>query len=159
MLNFQIFISTISGTEIMFALSIILACILYYKNYKKDFYKIFFTSTTAMCITFALKYILKIPRPAHMLIMEDGYRFPSGHAAMASVVMSLGIYYAYTKVKNKDVRQLIYMLSVGWFILVSYSRLYLQVHYPVDILASLFIGIFTTYFVIKVFHHLHYYAN
>ena len=159
MLSFQIFISTISDTATMFGLSLLLAIVLFYKNYKKDFYKIFFTSTTAMCITFALKYILKIPRPVHMLVVEDGYRFPSGHAAMASVVMTLGIYYAYTKIKNKDIRHLVYILSVVWFVLVSYSRLYLQVHYPVDILASLFIGIFTTYFVIKVFHHLHYYSK
>jgi undecaprenyl-diphosphatase len=110
-----------------------------------------------MFITFVLKYTLKIPRPVYMLVAEDGYRFPSGHATMASVVMSLGIYYAYTQIKNKDVRHIVYILSVAWFLLVSYSRLYLQVHYPVDVITAGLIGVFTTYFVIKVFKHLHYY--
>lgn len=157
MLNLQIFISTISGTEVIFSLALILSFVLFYYGYKKEFYETFFSSATAMCITFSLKYILKIPRPEHMLIVEDGYRFPSGHATMAGVVSALVIYFTYKKVKNKLLKYSLYLFATLWLVLVSYSRLYLQVHYLVDVVTGGFIGLLTVYVIIKIFKHFHYY--
>jgi undecaprenyl-diphosphatase len=141
----------------MFILSVLLAVILFLKNYKKDFYKILFASSMAMFVTLMTKSVLKIPRPEHMLIIEDGYRFPSGHATMAGVVMSLGIYYAHTHIKNKYLRYVVYVCAVGWYVLVCYSRLYLQVHYLIDVIAGGIIGILSTIVVLRIFKHLHYY--
>lgn len=157
MLNFQIFISQISGPEIMFGVSVLVAIFLYTKNYRKGFYKILFTSTPAMFTTYTLKYLVKAPRPNNMLIPEDGYGFPSGHATMAAVVMSLGIYYTYTRVKNVHLRYFLYVLAVSWYLLVSYSRIYLHVHYFIDVLAGGLIGVLATIVVLKIFKHLHYY--
>jgi undecaprenyl-diphosphatase len=157
MLNLQIFISTISGTEVIFTLAILLSAVLFYYGYKKEFYEIFFTSVTAMCITFSLKYILKIPRPEHMLILEDGYRFPSGHATMAGVVSALIIYFTHKHIKNKVLSYSLHLFAILWLILVSYSRLYLQVHYLIDVVAGGLIGIVTTLIIIRVFMHFHYY--
>ncbi len=159
MLQFQIFITNIAGPEIMFMLLVLFSIFLYVRNYKKDFYKILFTSITAMFFALILKAILRISRPEHMLISETGYGFPSGHATMAGVLMSLGIYYTHAHIKNKYIRYLLYTLSVGWYILVSYSRLYLQVHRPIDVIAGGVIGIFSTLFILKIFKHLHYYKN
>lgn len=157
MLNFQIFISQISGPEIMFLFSILIALILYIKNYKKVFYEVIFIAVTAMFITMILKYLLKIPRPEAMLILEDGYRFPSGHATMAGVIMSLLIYYSHEHIKDKYIRYAVYVCAVAWYLLVSYSRLYLNVHYPIDVIAGGIIGILSTILVLKVFKHFHYY--
>jgi undecaprenyl-diphosphatase len=157
MLTFQIFITTISGPEIMFLFSVLFALCLYLRDYKKDFYKIFFASTLAMVTTFIIKYTFKIARPEHMLALEDGYGFPSGHATMAGVVMSLGIYYSYIHVKNMYQRYFLYTLSVSWYFLVSYSRLYLHVHYSIDVIVGGIIGVLSTVVVIKIFKHFHYY--
>ena len=157
MFNFQLLITQISGPEIMFALSLIIAGVLYLKNYRKDFYKVFFSSTIAMCATLLTKYLFKMPRPVHMLIAETGYGFPSGHATMAAVAMSLGIYYSHKHVKNKTARYFLYALSIGWYILVSYSRLYLQVHYLIDVIAGGVVGVLSTVVVLKIFKHFHYY--
>lgn len=143
----------------MFCIIGILCILLYIKKYKKDSLKIIFASTSAMFVTFTLKYLLRVPRPVHMLVVETDPRFPSGHATMASVVMSLSIYYAHKYVKNRNIRYFLYICAVLWFILVSYSRLYLGVHYPVDILVGGLIGIISTAIVIKIFKHLHYYSS
>lgn len=137
--------------------TLLLAIALYKKNDTKDFYTIIFTSTTAMFITYSLKYVLKVPRPGGMLTSAADYRFPSGHATMAAVLMSLGIYYAHLHIKNKSLRYLLYVCAIAWYLLVSYSRLYLQVHYPVDVIVGGIVGIITTLIVLKIFKHLHYY--
>lgn len=157
MLNFQIFVSQISGPGIMFASVLVLAVALYIEKYTKDFYTIFFTSTTAMFITYTLKYTLKIPRPDTMLVAATDYRFPSGHATMAAVVMSLGIHYAHIHVKSKYLRYLLYTFAIAWYLLISYSRLYLGVHYPIDVIAGGIIGSLSAYITLKIFKHLHYY--
>lgn len=157
MLPLQLFISQISGPEIMFAFAIVLAIGLYKKHDTKDFYTILFTSTTAMFVTYSLKYLLKVERPVDMLTEVHDYRFPSGHATMAAIVMSLSIHYANLYIKSRLLRYTLYSLAVMWYLLVSYSRLYLHVHYPIDVIAGGAIGIASTILIVKIFKHLHYY--
>lgn len=157
MFTFQVLISKIAGPEVMLVFAIVFAIFLYKKNDTKDFYILLFTSTTAMFFTYTIKHWLKIPRPAGMLILEDGYRFPSGHATMAAVVMSLGIYYTHRYIHDKYTRYFLYLSAATWYVLVSYSRIYLKVHLPIDVLAGGIIGAVSTIVVVKIFKHLHYY--
>lgn len=157
MLNFQIFVSQIAGVKAMFVAVLLLLVLLYLFQYKKDFYKIIFISTSAMFVTYTLKYILQVPRLETILIPESDFRFPSGHATMAAIVMSLIVYYAHKKVRNTYVRYFLYALGVSWFVLVSYSRLYLHAHILVDVVVGGFIGVFATIIVMRTFRHLHYY--
>ena len=156
-LAFQIFISHVADTGIMLTILLMLAFFLYEKKDPRDFFIILFSGAMAMFITYTLKLVLKVPRPEHMLVLEDGYRFPSGHATMAAVVMSLGMYYAHRYVHDKHVRYFLYISAFAWYVLVSYSRLYLGVHYPIDVIVGGVVGISSTFFVIKIFKYLHYY--
>lgn len=150
MLAFQILISKIAGPEIMFILVTIVATFLYKKNNTRDFYTILFTSSFAMITTYTIKHLLKIPRPDTMLIPEVGYRFPSGHATMAALVMSLGIYYAHRYVHDKQLRYFLYISAVAWYILISYSRIYLHVHFLIDVIAGGIVGVLSTIIVVKI---------
>jgi membrane-associated phospholipid phosphatase len=157
MLTFNILISQIAGMEIMFFLSVAVACVLYFSNYKKDFYKVLFASSIAMVTTLLTKQYFNIARPENMLVIENGFRFPSGHATMAGVVMTLGIAYSYTHIEQKYIRYAVYFISVMWFMIVGYSRLYLHVHYPIDVIVGGTIGILSTLAILKIFKHFHYY--
>ena len=150
MLSFYILISQIGSEGFTVGILLFIVLLLSEKNHKKDFYIILFTTIVAMLVTFSLKYLLQIPRPESMLIPTDGYRFPSGHATMASVVMCLGIYYSYTYIKNHYVRSIFCVGFIGWYFLVSYSRLYLQVHYPVDVVVGGIIGFLATTLVLRL---------
>jgi len=110
-----------------------------------------------MFVTFTLKYILKVPRPETIILFEDSYRFPSGHATMAAIVMSLIIYYSHKKVQNMYLRYFLYILGASWFVLVSYSRIYLHAHVLIDVFVGGLIGVLATVVVMKVFRHLRYY--
>ncbi len=159
MLAFQIFISNLAGASVMIPVIAIICGGLYLNQKQKESYKVFFSTVTAMVVTYTLKYITDIPRPLHALVLETDARFPSGHATLAAVVMSLGIYYAYTHIDTKLLKYAIYTLSILWFIAVSYSRLYLHVHYSIDVITGGLIGIIGTFLVIKFFHHVHYYQD
>ena len=157
MLEFQIFVSKIADVEVMLFMVLPLLVTLYYFQYKKDFYKILCISASAMFVTFTLKYILKVPRPETIILFEDSYRFPSGHATMAAIVMSLIIYYSHKKVQNMYLRYFLYILGASWFVLVSYSRIYLHAHVLIDVFVGGLIGVLATVVVMKVFRHLRYY--
>lgn len=157
MLTYQLFISSISG-PFSASICILLFCIwLYGKGYRKECDIVFFSVCVAMVTTFGLKYILEIPRPVFALVIENDARFPSGHATMAAVVMSLVVYYSMLHVRNKFLRWVCCVFGVLWFCAVVYSRLYLGVHVPIDVVAGGLIGIVSTYGVVVVFRHLRYY--
>ncbi|MEE8808629.1 MAG: phosphatase PAP2 family protein [Lactimicrobium sp.] len=108
------------------------------KKYRKYGIAMFIAQGTAILLCdLAMKNIFARPRPCwienvQLLInMPKDYSFPSGHT-LAAVIGAVIITCANHK--------------FGWFaiplaVLISFSRLYLFVHFPSDVLASLFLGI------------------
>ncbi|HPD65780.1 MAG TPA: phosphatase PAP2 family protein [Bacteroidia bacterium] len=67
---------------------------------------------------------------------KPGFSFPSSHAANHfSVAFFLGLFFF---------RQARWVLPAGlvWAAIISYSQIYIGVHYPSDIIAGCFLGIF-----------------
>lgn len=72
---------------------------------------------------------LLIPRPS-------GYSFPSGHTSASFAAVSA----LYFLGENK-----IWKAALALAILISFSRMYLYVHYPTDVLGGILVGIFCGY--------------
>lgn len=90
-----------------------------------------------------MKYIFQRPRPdlALRLIEQGGYSFPSGHSM--NCLVSYGIL-IYLLLKYCENRRLAKILSVGLgllTILIGFSRVYVGVHYPTDIIGGWSLGI------------------
>ena len=103
------------------------------------------SSLSNLFIIEPLKLLFKEPRPLNSLIIENSFSFPSGHAYSAVTFYGLLTYLLYKKYKHK------YILILGTIliILISYSRLYLGVHYLHDIIAGLIFGLVFLSFVIR----------
>lgn len=117
------------------------------RKYKK--YGIMLFVTLAICaliVNLGIKPMVARPRPytfndsIRLLIDEPlDYSFPSGHTA-AAFASSVIIYYM-----NKKLGIISYILAAT----IAFSRLYLFVHFPSDVLAGLIIGVVIAKCVIK----------
>jgi Membrane-associated phospholipid phosphatase len=100
-----------------------------------------FLSSTAVLI---LKYLVAEPRPflvlnhVHLLTVENDYSFPSGHAAASFAgAVAIGKKYSFN-IKGKSYR-LIYPL-ITFATIIAFSRVYIGVHYPLDVISGAIIG-------------------
>lgn len=105
------------------------------------------------------KYGFKRLRPCHneaispliRLVKERCgglYAFFSAHAANS---MAIAIFFGFL-LKNKF-KYLLYLL-LFWALIVAYSRIYIGVHFPLDVITGLFFGLFygiIFYYVFKLF--------
>jgi membrane-associated phospholipid phosphatase len=87
------------------------------------------------------KELLKQPRPFSLepavgLAFEPSYGIPSGHAQLSlCFALTLALWYG---------RSMAIRIGAGFFILlIAFTRLYLGVHFPTDILAGWLLGVFT----------------
>ncbi|NLG51301.1 MAG: phosphatase PAP2 family protein [Chloroflexi bacterium] len=106
----------------------------------------------AAVLTLALKALFGRPRPDIIppLVIETTSSFPSGHTIMAVALYGLMAVFFW--------RQGHYgwaILSSAWALAVGFSRVYLGVHYPSDVLGSLALGVIWLAVILAVHDRLH----
>lgn len=134
-------LSTVGGLEVMIALAVLLSLILWFRSHREA---VFFAASMggAAIIMGLTKVVLARPRPE--LFPDVDYwqtaspSFPSGHAT-GSAAFALTLFFVVRRLAPRW-QGLAGVLGVLFCLSVSASRLYLQVHYPSDILAGIALG-------------------
>jgi undecaprenyl-diphosphatase len=91
----------------------------------------------AVIMNILLKMFFSRPRPPliHPIVASTGYSFPSGHTIAAITFFGLMAVYFWSKRKK-----FVAVFLGFWVLAVGFSRIYLMVHYPSDVLGALLIG-------------------
>ncbi len=89
-----------------------------------------------------IKEIVQRNRPEETLhlIQQGGYSFPSGHAMTGLVFYGLTLYFILSFIKKSSIRWMLLAIGVTYIFLIGFSRIYLGVHYPSDVLAGWCLG-------------------
>jgi undecaprenyl-diphosphatase len=130
---------TVLGEESLF---LVFALFLFWCVDKNRGYYLLTVSFVGLTINQSLKLLFRIPRPwvldPDFPIVESareaatGYSFPSGHTQNA--VNTFG------SIARSSRRRVVWGICIAITLLVAFSRLYLGVHTPLDVVTSLLIG-------------------
>lgn len=113
---------------------------LVFKNKKYAFF-VFLNAVNIVILNMLLKLTFMRDRPYElMIITEDGYSFPSGHAMAALGFYGFIIYLIWHFNLTKKVKIIFTILISILIILIGFSRIYLGVHYASDVLAGFMIS-------------------
>ena len=121
---------------------LIVAFIFYRKQWKMESYLMLGNLTLAGILIVTFKNIYQRPRPEIVhLVEEKGFSFPSGHSLAVTLMVGSLIVILSQRIKNTVWRKIIQILLSLYIFSVLVSRIYLGVHYPSDVIASLCVGL------------------
>ena len=121
---------------------LIVAFIFYRKQWKMESYLMLGNLTLAGILIVTFKNIYQRPRPEILhLVEEKGFSFPSGHSLAVTIMVGTLIVILSQRIKNTVWRKIVQILLSLYLVSVLVSRVYLGVHYPSDVIASLCVGL------------------
>ncbi|MDP3790901.1 MAG: phosphatase PAP2 family protein [Candidatus Omnitrophota bacterium] len=138
-------ISRMGGGELYFALGVLLLF-----SRKRELKILGIALLAGITVSYYIVTVLKVfiarPRPfvalANVIFLgptERGYSFPSNHTTMAFMTVSL----LASHFKK-------YILFYSFAALVAFSRVYMGVHYPIDVLSSAILGCFIGWPLVRI---------
>ncbi len=121
---------------------LIVAFIFYRKQWKMESYLMLGNLTLAGILIVTFKNIYQRPRPEILHLLEEkGFSFPSGHSLAVTIMVGTLIVILSQRIKNTVWRKIVQILLSLYIVSVLVSRIYLGVHYPSDVIASLCVGL------------------
>ncbi len=100
------------------------------------------------------KILIQSARPANEILPDKSYSFPSGHVTSSIVFLGILTYFAWKywhTTKTKTITTVAYALIIS---IVSFDRIYLNVHWFSDVIGAIFLGSCWLAFCIYVFNRL-----
>ena len=136
-------ITELGGIIGLFIILLITVIVLCKKNKVKEATAITLNLIISTLVYIILKNIFQRERPTtgNILVDEVGFSFPSGHTTNNVAFYFLAIYLVCINVKNKKIRNISCIILTVIPILIAFSRIYLRVHYPTDVIAGFCLGI------------------
>ena len=129
--------SSAYGREVVWGLLILIVLVLGGRTTKLLAIELAILLIAGIFVGEAAKAIIQRPRPLTGLValrvpVDYDFSYPSGHA----LIVSIGAAFCLAKFRNKIVAGLL-TVEAG---IVCYSRVYVGVHYPLDVLGGILLG-------------------
>jgi len=138
-----------SGMGIL-VFSVVLMLFLAYQKWYADLWFYFLCIMGAGIALNLIKMIIQRLRPESEILFITSYAFPSGHATMATA-MAVAVYFIFIKnVHSKSFHLFLLLFCATWIGMISFSRIYLDVHWVSDVIAGIGLGLFWVTFVVLI---------
>lgn len=130
-----------SSRFLQIAYGLVILLYLFRKNWKRAL-EIGVIGIGGFLINFVMKLSFQRVRPAGPLIDPlHNFSFPSGHATSGFIFYGLLVYLVWKARIPNVYKYLIGSLLISVALLIGFSRVYLRVHYPTDVIAGFCIGL------------------
>ncbi|MHB8166815.1 MAG: bifunctional DedA family/phosphatase PAP2 family protein [Sulfuricella sp.] len=153
--NFMVAVTEVGGAVGTVSVIIAVSLLFAFKRYWRTLGYWLAAAGFADIFVWVLKYALGRARPNNIYTGVEQYSFPSGHAAFSIVVYG---FMAFLLSRGKPIREkiAITLVAIVAILLISFSRLYLGVHWFSDVLGSLSFGLaWVALLSIAYTHHVH----
>lgn len=136
----MVFVTEVGGPVGTIALVIAAASFFIWRRYWKTLSYWLTASIGAEMLVWALKATLQRARPNNIYTGTEQYSFPSGHTTLGIVIYG---FTAFLLANGKPAKEKAFITLAAFFIilLISFSRLYLGVHWFSDVIGSLSLGL------------------
>ena len=153
--RFMNFITFFGKHDALIPLNILLIGYFLYKKKRWFAIRITALALSSLLLKFILKLYFQRARPDIPVIEKvDGYSFPSGHALIGVVFYGLVIFVIWHEVKQKWLKILLTIFFVLFILLISFSRIYLRVHYASDVIAGIAVGFIWLVLSLNIIHRI-----
>ncbi len=138
----MLFITFLGKHEFLIPANLILiAYFLLIKKHRWFSIKVPAIAISSLAMMFLLKNLFGRERPLIPLLEQaSGLSFPSGHALMSVTFYGLMIYIVWHTVKHRAAKWSLIICLLVLIHLIGFSRVYLRVHYPTDVIAGFAMG-------------------
>lgn len=119
-------------------------CILLFAKNRRIFsFQLFLNMGIVALLNLVFKYFFVRDRPdeALHLIDEVGYSFPSGHTMFAVAFYGFLIYMVWNSNRKRTAKISFTIVGIILVLLISFSRIYLGVHYASDVIGGLCVSL------------------
>jgi undecaprenyl-diphosphatase len=143
--NVEIFVRDITGLGGIGILILVVTVSFFafgFANRWRDGLILVATALSAITVIEIFKWISPRGRPQIVphLVTEINASFPSGHAAMSTVIYLMLAVLLLQTVRDLRLRRLIWTITIALPVAIGLSRLYLGVHWPTDIMGGWIFG-------------------
>jgi undecaprenyl-diphosphatase len=147
----MIVFSFIGSFEFLICLAIIIIIVFARLKWKRAIALFLVTMAGELILSLTLKEFFRRVRPAAFFDypLPDSYSFPSGHALGAFCFFGVLAWLITARLQKREYQILVWTLAVLLIFFIGFSRIYLGVHFPSDVIAgytSAFVWIFTVAF-------------
>jgi membrane-associated phospholipid phosphatase len=136
-------VSFTGKAAVLTGLGTIVAAVLAYLRFWRDIALLLITMGGEIVLELMLKASYQRARPDTFfdLPAPESYSFPSGHALGSLCFYGIAAYIISRRVSSPRTKAAIALAAAAWVSAVGFSRVYLGVHYPSDVLGGYFVGI------------------
>jgi undecaprenyl-diphosphatase len=132
------FFSFIGDTIPVIVITLLSAFFLYrVLHHRREVVLLICTMIGSTLLNVLLKYIFQRTRPdINQIVFEEGFSFPSGHSMAAFSLYGILTFLLWRHLKTRVGRGTLLTVNGLMIFLIGYSRIYLGVHYPSDVIAA-----------------------